>query len=503
MSDGAGAARPLGLPTGWRALVGAWLWLQERPAAMGGAGLVLGAGVCGWAGLFGWLALVRHLSGGTHAEDLGFTDQVLWNMAHGRWFRMSLYQGATWNTEIEVARLARPDSLLAFHVEPMLLLLAPLYAMGGDARHLLVLQALAVALGAIPAYRLAARWAGSSMAGLAVAAAYLLSPLGQWAALADFHTSALAAPLLLLTVERLAARRARAGVLAALLAMTAREDVAPAVAALGLVAAWAGQRRAGLLLAALGIGWSLAALAVGRAYSGGVSPFAVRYAAALDGPSSVLAALARLLVGQYATTVLLSGGWLALLSPLALLPALPALAANALSSSPWMASGKAHYSVLALPFVTAAAAAGLGRLRGRTGGRGDGETGGVGERESGRAGNRGAGAWRVRVACAGLVATSGLAYLTAGAGPLGGDYAPASVTEHDRIAAVLAHAIPRETGVSASSSLVPRVSRRERVYVFPAVEDADYVFVDVTASPAPTSAGDVYLRVRSLLGGGG
>src|SRR5690349_14604108 len=79
-----------------------------------------------WAGVFSQLALARHASGGSHAEDLGFTDQVIWGLAHGRWFEMTVYQGATWNTELDVARVLQPNSLLAFHVEPLLLLLAPL-----------------------------------------------------------------------------------------------------------------------------------------------------------------------------------------------------------------------------------------------------------------------------------------------------------------------------------------------------------------------------------------
>ena len=54
------------------------------------------------------LAVTRHLAGGSHAEDLGFTDQVIWNFLRGQWFRMSLYAGATWNTEIDVAHLERP-----------------------------------------------------------------------------------------------------------------------------------------------------------------------------------------------------------------------------------------------------------------------------------------------------------------------------------------------------------------------------------------------------------
>ncbi len=158
-----------------------------------------------WAATFTYLSVVRHLAGGTHAEDLGFTEQVLWNFLRGQWFRESIYLGAAqWDTELDLSKIARPDSLFAFHVEPLLLALVPLYVATG-AIGLLTLQAIAMAAGAIPAYRLG---------GAAVAAAYLLSPLGQWAVLDDFHASALAAPLLLLALERLlVARRPLQGLL--------------------------------------------------------------------------------------------------------------------------------------------------------------------------------------------------------------------------------------------------------------------------------------------------
>jgi hypothetical protein len=95
------------------------------------------------------------------------------------------------------------------------------------------------------------------------------------------------------------------------------------------------------------------------------------------------------------------------------------------------------------------------------------------------------------------------AYLERGTGPLGGDYAPARLTPHAEAAAVLAASLPSEAAVSATSALVPRVSRRAHVYVFPAVLDADYVFLDLQAGSAPTSPGDVYLRVQALLASGG
>jgi alpha-D-xyloside xylohydrolase len=450
--------------------------------------LALGAVVCLWAGLFGALALTRHAAGGTAAEDLGFTDQVIWNFLRGQWFRMSVYDGATWNVEFDVARIARPDSLLAFHVEPMLLLLVPLYALGGGPPLLLALQALVFALGAVPAYRLGVRWAGTSWAGWAVAAAYLLSPLGQWAVLSDFHTTTLAAPLLVLAVERWAAGQPGACLVAALLAMSAREDVAPVVAGLGLVIALRGPRRLGLGLVGLAAVAIVASSAILRAYSGDAPPLAVRYAALLDPPGSMVAALARPLVGDYLVLLLLSGGWLACLAPLLAIPAVPALALNVFSSSPWMAAGKAHYSVLVLPFLVAGAAGGLGCVA-RWQGHGS------------RRRWRGSG-WPLRLVAGALLLTSALAYLQGGAGPLAANYAPARVTEHARLAREIAAGLPPAAAVSATAALVPHLSQRARVYVFPAIQDAGYVFVDVT-NGAPAGAAELHQRVQSLLASGG
>jgi hypothetical protein len=146
---------------------------------------------------FAWLAVHRHETYRSNAEDLAFTDQAIWNFLRGQAFRFSLYQDAEFKTDIDPAALKRPDSFLAFHVEPLLVLFAPLYLVWRDVRFILIVQALGWALGAIPACRIASRRLASRLAGLAFAAVYLLSPLGQWAVLSDFHTVLFAAPLLL------------------------------------------------------------------------------------------------------------------------------------------------------------------------------------------------------------------------------------------------------------------------------------------------------------------
>jgi len=438
------------------------------------AALAVATTTTAWIGLFGWLAVTRHLAGGTHAEDLGFTDQVLWNFLRGQWFRMSLYKGVTWNTELDLSHLARPDSLLAFHVEPLLLAFTPLYLAGAGPLLLLTVQAIAIGLGALPAFLLGRHFAHSNLAGLVTALAYLLSPFGQAAALADFHTSALAVPLLLLSAERLLVARApKTALAAALAALTAREDVGPAVALLGVtLLLLEAPRRPALVMAAGGVVWTMAAGAVLLHYSGGVSPFGARYGESLGGGiAGVLGALTRPIALQPYITLLLSGGWLAVVAPAAVLGAVPALAANALSSSSWMASSSAHYGVLLPPSITLCVAVALRRFPPRL----------------------------IPV----VLLPALIGYLSAGYGPLAPNYAPAYVTPHAQRAFELAAALPADVGVSASSTLVPHLSHRARLYLFPSVLDADYVYLDLHATSAPTSPGDVFLRTRDMLRGGG
>ena len=75
------------------------------------------------------------------AYDLGLHAQVFWNTSHGRLFAGS----------VEV------DNYLGDHVSPIILLLAPLYRLLPDPRTLLLLQAVALASGALPLALLARR----------------------------------------------------------------------------------------------------------------------------------------------------------------------------------------------------------------------------------------------------------------------------------------------------------------------------------------------------------
>ncbi len=91
---------------------------------------------------FATLALRRHAALATNGMDLGNVDQALWNTAHG--------------DVLAFTNMAPVRSRLALHVEPILFLFVPFYWIGlGGPQLLLLVQAVAVGLGALPLYWLA------------------------------------------------------------------------------------------------------------------------------------------------------------------------------------------------------------------------------------------------------------------------------------------------------------------------------------------------------------
>src|SRR6266478_9854225 len=119
--------------------------------------------------------------------DLAFYDNILWRTAHGDIMGVSIEGDNVSNW--------------AFHVEPILLLIAPLTLIFRDTRWLLILQTVALAVAAIAVYRIAARHWQKPWAGFAFAVLYLLYPAVGWANKFDFHPLTLTTPLLLFAFD--------------------------------------------------------------------------------------------------------------------------------------------------------------------------------------------------------------------------------------------------------------------------------------------------------------
>ena len=95
--------------------------------------------------------------------DIGNMDQAVWNTLHGHLFRFT-NRGADWEG---------PPTRLGIHVEPILLLVALFYLIHSGPETLLILQTMALALGAIPLFLLGRRLIPE----LPLAAAALSSPI--------------------------------------------------------------------------------------------------------------------------------------------------------------------------------------------------------------------------------------------------------------------------------------------------------------------------------------
>ena len=365
------------------------------------------------------------------------------------------------------------SNLLAHHFSPILLFIAPLYALWPHPETLLVVQTAALALAVIAFYRIGRRLGGEAT-GLALAAAYWLYPAAHYVNLFDFHEIGLAVPLLAFALDGFLADRLRRGAAFVGLALLTREEVAIVTAGLGLWLFLRGRRGWGLGLMAVGVGW--AALTIGwlapalggtgryyylRRYEWlGGSPAEIA-ATVLTRPDYVLGGLLTRERLDFLLRLLLPLGLLPLLGPELLVLSLPSFGYLLLSNYREQYELANQYSAVVIPWLVGAAGAGAARLF------------------SGRVG---------RGPVLGLLLGASLgAYLAYDPGPLGGRFQPEQfvVGPHVEAGREVLGLIPPGAAVSAQSDLVPHLANREHIYTFPNIFGADYIVVDTRGSPWP------------------
>jgi hypothetical protein len=155
---------------------------------------------------------------------------------------------------------------------------------------------------------------------------------------------------------------------------------------------------------------------------------------------------------------------------------------NVFSAWNWTYSEGAHYSASIIPFVMISGIYGLGFLANQI--------------------HR-----RLKIshglAVNGLAALvlliSGAHHYQIGISPLSQSFHPPRMTAHHRLAREFMALIPPDAPLSTQSGLYPHLAHREKAYFFPAINDAEYVFLDVTGSSYPITTVEVYETVQRLL----
>lgn len=508
---------------------------SDRVAPPRWARAVLWIMILAFAAYFSVVSVRLHLAQDTYKSDLGQMDQAIWNTSQGRF--------------VQETRGDHLTTRMTDHVEPIYAPISLVFWLWDDVAALLVLQAVALAVGAWPVFhiaygRLVHRKTKPShpggLAALAFALAYLLYPPLQAGAVAEFHALPLATPLILIAFLCADRRRWLVFAISALLVAMVQEGMALVTAALGVYAIGYGlwlRRKArrsrtdgapgavssrrdsarpalllGLLVLAGGLAWFYAATFViipayaSAAYGLGETPYAARFGALGNSfgdvirtmvlrPGQVLKVAAEPLRIQYVVRLLAPVGFLALAGPEILLLGLPLFLANLLSAYAFQYSGQLHYSTPLAAFVLMAAIVGTARLRH------------LSRRIS--VSLRLHRLWKAYRAylplLIWLLVWSIGCQIAFGYSPVGRQfrYTWPEITQHDRLLERFVDQIPPDARLATMAHLYPHVTHRQFLYQFPALADAEYVLLDVSArSGWITHPADVRNQVAKMLQSG-
>ena len=299
---------------------------------------------------FGALSILRYRAYNTGRFDLGNMVQAVWSTAHGHPLAVTDLQG-------------NQASRLGSHVDPILAAFAPLWWIWPSPNMLVVVQTLAIALGALPVFWLARKHLGSERVALGFALAYLLYPAVQWLTLNEFHPVALACPLLLFAFWYLDEDRLVAFGIFAVLAALTKEEIPLVIAGMGLWYAVSRRRWveggaiavAGVLVTAISV-----EVVLPHFNEGASSSFYQRYGSLGSSPGEILKTLllhpGRVLEtafdhegAHYLLDLFLPLLLLGLAAPLVLLAAVPELGLNLLSATHTQSSIHHHYTAGLIP----------------------------------------------------------------------------------------------------------------------------------------------------------
>jgi len=426
---------------------------------------VVGIGIALYAVVFSYITVTRHLTLQTHALDLGYYVQLTWNLARGAGPWVSLPEMHAWGD----------------HFSPIMYLFVPVFWVAPGAVVLLVAQSVALGLGALPVFRIAARRLGDERPAAAFAVLYLLNTSLHGINVRDFHAAALAIPLLLAAIYFAESGRPWPFAASVLLTLMTREDAAIPVVGLGLWLMFSKRRWL------WGVVTAAAALAVLLAdtrwlmpyFRGAPYPHLGRYAHLGRSVPEIVATvllhpfrvLAGILTGQrliYLGLLFAPLAFLPLLAPDVLLALAPALLQNLLGQDKVLFDHRTQYQSFVLPFLFAAAIAGYDRLAIRR-----------------------PGPWPKTVLVVAMMLSLALASRTINNLSVERSWPK---VEQRQAWEVMAQ-VPEAAAVSAWDRYVAHVSLRPLVFVFPVgIEKADHVLLYSPSYPSRANPGVTLTR---------
>lgn len=306
--------------------------------------------------VFSSLSILKYASYNMPSPDLHTFENVLWNTANGRFFLNDHWDGA---------------NFLGIHTSFILLLLLPFYMLAQSPITLLLLQTLAIALGALPIFLFAREKLKSEFAGFAFVLAYLLFPALQFINLREFHPEVFAIPFFGLAFWFLHKKNYKPFGLMLALALACKESYALVGAFLGVYVFFKHSKKIGAIVFAGSVVWFVLATSVIIPYFSVTGDYLfVKQYSNLGNSFTEIALSPILKPVEFAKTILIPQklgylfmlfaplAFLSLFSP-AILIALPAIMQNLLSSNPYYSSIYFQYNIEIIPFIFFSAVCGI------------------------------------------------------------------------------------------------------------------------------------------------
>jgi uncharacterized membrane protein len=283
--------------------------------------------------------------------DLGNMDQTVWNTLHGRIFSF-----------------INPDfnevmSRLSVHSDFILILLAPFYLIWEDARMLLLIQTVVIAIGAFFVYGIGKKILSQKFIPLLLALSYLINPYVNEQNMFDFHAISLATTFILAAFYFLLKNKYKTFSAFAILTLLTKEHMFLVMGLFGLYILFLKRKMLGLLITVIsfGIFYLLIAkfipdaraanhFALGYYNDFGNSPIQI-IETFLTNPTKVFSILMEHDVLHYLKLLFMPVGYLSIFAPFALIFSLPEFFINILSSNSAYRSYEYHYAATIIPFI--------------------------------------------------------------------------------------------------------------------------------------------------------
>jgi uncharacterized membrane protein len=408
--------------------------------------VVLFALIGAYIALFLTLSLLRYANFTASSFDSAIFSQTIWLLSKFK---------APFST-------IRGMNLFGDHMAPMLFFMVPLYWIKGNIPALLTVQTIAIGLGALPLYLLARDKLESRGLALAIGAAFLIYPALEHMNLFDFHPETIGLTLLLFAFLAIDRKHTGWFYVCCIGAAFCKEDMALAVLVLGILVYFLYDKRAGKIVT---IGSALYFLVTvfilipklgpaGYQYSGRLEQFGNTPLEAAKNfflhPLRTLNILATRENLRYIFDLLLPVAFLSLFAPVYLLPAIPAFVINMISSFQYQHTILSQYTAGIIPFIFIALVFGLRRVK-----------------------NWADGSFRPKLVLGSLAAVIVLCSLAANfyysPSPLSGNWNTRLYTSdrHVDIVREGLSKIPEDAPVSAQVFLLAKLSKREKLYMFP------------------------------------